>query len=406
MPRPQPAVIFIFITLFLDIFGIGLVVPVLPGLVEELQGGSVEAASHAVGWLGALYALMQFIFSPILGSLSDRFGRRPVILVSLLGAALDYLLLAWAPSMVWLFVGRIISGITAANFSAASAYIADVTSPEKRAAGFGMIGAAFGLGFIAGPAVGGLLGEFGLRLPFLVAAGVTALNWIYGVFVLPESLTPENRRAFDWLSVNPFKSLVALARWPVVSGLAGAQFLMNLSHNIYPSLWVLYTGFRYGWSTRTVGLSLCVVGLTSAIVQGALAGNIIRRMGERRAVLFGLGLMSVAMVCYGLATEGWMIFVTIILGSIGGVAGPAEQSLISQAVPADEQGAVQGALNSLASVAGVIGPLVWTCIFAASLGTNGTLNFPGLAFIIAGVLTLIALAVAVRVLNRWSPNKA
>jgi DHA1 family tetracycline resistance protein-like MFS transporter len=406
MPRPQPAVIFIFITLFLDIFGIGLVVPVLPGLVEELQGGSVEAASHAVGWLGALYALMQFIFSPILGSLSDRFGRRPVILVSLLGAALDYLLLAWAPSMVWLFVGRIISGITAANFSAASAYIADVTSPEKRAAGFGMIGAAFGLGFIAGPAVGGLLGEFGLRLPFLVAAGVTALNWIYGVFVLPESLTPENRRAFDWLSVNPFKSLVALARWPVVSGLAGAQFLMNLSHNIYPSLWVLYTGFRYGWSTRTVGLSLCVVGLTSAIVQGALAGNIIRRMGERRAVLFGLGLMSVAMVCYGLATEGWMIFVTIILGSIGGVAGPAEQSLISQAVPADEQGAVQGALNSLASVAGVIGPLVWTWIFAASLGTNGTLNFPGLAFIIAGVLTLIALAVAVRVLNRWSPNKA
>jgi DHA1 family tetracycline resistance protein-like MFS transporter len=406
MPRPQPAVIFIFITLFLDIFGIGLVVPVLPGLVEELQGGSVEAASHAVGWLGALYALMQFIFSPILGSLSDRFGRRPVILVSLLGAALDYLLLAWAPSMAWLFVGRIISGITAANFSAASAYIADVTSPEKRAAGFGMIGAAFGLGFIAGPAVGGLLGEFGLRLPFLVAAGVTALNWIYGIFVLPESLTPENRRAFDWLSVNPFKSLVALARWPVVSGLAGAQFLMNLSHNIYPSLWVLYTGFRYGWSTRTVGLSLCVVGLTSAIVQGALAGNIIRRMGERRAVLFGLGLMSVAMVCYGLATEGWMIFVTIILGSIGGVAGPAEQSLISQAVPADEQGAVQGALNSLASVAGVIGPLVWTWIFAASLGTNGTLNFPGLAFIIAGVLTLIALAIAVRVLNRWSPNKA
>jgi len=406
MPRPQPAVIFIFITLFLDIFGIGLVVPVLPGLVEELQGGSVEAASHAVGWLGALYALMQFIFSPILGSLSDRFGRRPVILVSLLGAALDYLLLAWAPSMAWLFVGRIISGITAANFSAASAYIADVTSPEKRAAGFGMIGAAFGLGFIAGPAVGGLLGEFGLRLPFLVAAGVTALNWIYGVFVLPESLTPENRRAFDWLSVNPFKSLVALARWPVVSGLAGAQFLMNLSHNIYPSLWVLYTGFRYGWSTRTVGLSLCVVGLTSAIVQGALAGNIIRRMGERRAVLFGLGLMSVAMVCYGLATEGWIIFVTIILGSIGGVAGPAEQSLISQAVPADEQGAVQGALNSLASVAGVIGPLVWTWIFAASLGTNGTLNFPGLAFIIAGVLTLIALAIAVRVLNRWSPNKA
>jgi MFS transporter, DHA1 family, tetracycline resistance protein len=405
MPRPQPAVIFIFITLFLDIFGIGLVVPVLPGLVEELQGGSVEAASHAVGWLGALYALMQFVLSPILGSLSDRFGRRPVILVSLLGSALDYLLLAWAPSLAWLFVGRIISGITAANFSAASAYIADVTSPEKRAAGFGMIGAAFGLGFIAGPAVGGLLGEYGLRLPFLVAAGVTALNWIYGVFVLPESLTPENRRAFDWHSLNPFKSLAALARWPVVSGLAGAQFLMNLSHNIYPSLWVLYTGFRYGWSTQTVGLSLCVVGLTSAIVQGALAGNIIRRMGERKAVLFGLGLMSIAMVSYGLASEGWMIFAIIVLGSVGGVAGPAEQSLISQAVPADEQGAVQGALNSLASVAGVIGPILWTWIFAASLGTHGSIRFPGLAFIIAGILTLISLAIAVRVLKRWSPTE-
>ena len=279
MPRPQPAVIFIFITLFLDIFGIGLVVPVLPRLVEQMQGGNVEAASHTVGWLGALYALMQFLLSPILGSLSDRFGRRPVILVSLLGSALDYLLLAWAPTLAWLFIGRIISGITAANFSAASAYIADITPPEKRAAGFGMIGAAFGLGFIAGPAVGGLLGEYGLRLPFLVAAGVTGLNWLYGVFVLPESLTHDNRRDFSWLSLNPFRSLAALTRWPIVSGLAGSQFLMNLAHNIYPSLWVLYTGFRYNWSSQTVGLSLCVVGLTSAIVQGALAGKIIRKIG-------------------------------------------------------------------------------------------------------------------------------
>ena len=403
MPRPQPAVIFIFITLFLDIFGIGLVVPVLPRLVEEMQGGNVEAASHTVGWLGALYALMQFLLSPILGSLSDRFGRRPVILVSLLGSALDYLLLAWAPSLAWLFIGRIISGITAANFSAASAYIADVTPPEKRAAGFGMIGAAFGLGFIAGPAVGGLLGEYGLRLPFLVAAGVTGLNWLYGVFVLPESLTKDNRRAFSWLSLNPFRSLTALTRWPIVSGLAGSQFLMNLAHNIYPSLWVLYTGFRYDWSSQTVGLSLCVVGLTSAIVQGVLAGKIIRKFGERKAVLLGLGLMSITMAGYGLAPEGWMIFVIIMIGAVGGVAGPAEQSLISQAVPADEQGAVQGALNSLASVAGVIGPLLWTSIFAASLGTHGSINLPGLAFIIAGALTFLALVVAIRVLKRWVP---
>jgi MFS transporter, DHA1 family, tetracycline resistance protein len=404
MPRPQPAVIFIFITLFLDVFGIGVVVPVLPKLVEQMQGGNVEGASHAVGWLGALYALMQFLLSPMLGSLSDQYGRRPVILVSLLGSALDYLLLAWAPSLGWLILGRIISGVTAANFSAASAYIADVTPPEKRAAGFGMIGAAFGLGFIVGPLVGGLLGEHGLRLPFLVAAGITALNWLYGVFVLPESLAKENRRAFSWRAANPLRSLAALARWPVVAGLAGSQFLMNLAHNIYPSLWVLYTGFRYGWSPNTVGWSLCLVGLTSAVVQGALAGRMIGWMGERNAVLVGLGVMAVAMTAYGLATAGWMIFVIILLGAVGGIGGPAEQSLISQAVPADEQGAVQGALNSLASVAGIIGPVLWTSIFAASLGKGGMIHFPGLAFVLAGVTSLLALAVAVRVLRRWSPS--
>src|SRR6188768_2430298 len=212
MRRSQPAIIFIFITLFLDIFGIGVIVPVLPSLVKEMSGGDAESAAHAVGWLGALYALMQFVFSPVLGSLSDRFGRRPVILLSLLGSGLDYLLLAWAPSLAWLFVGRIISGITGANFSAASAYIADVTPPERRAAGFGIIGAAFGLGFTFGPAIGGILGSYGLRVPFMVAAGITLLNWIYGAFVLPESLAPENRRAFRWSSAHPIKALTALSR--------------------------------------------------------------------------------------------------------------------------------------------------------------------------------------------------
>lgn len=224
MARPKPAIIFIFITLFLDIFGIGVIIPVLPKLVVQLQGGNVQAAAHAVGWLGALYALMQFVFSPVLGSLSDRFGRRPVILGSLFGSGLDYLLLAWAPTIGWLYLARIVSGVTAANFSAASAYIADVTPPEKRAAGFGMIGAAFGLGFIAGPAVGGLLGTYGLRMPFLVAAAITLLNWLYGAFVLPESLAPENRRPFKWSSAHPIKALAALGRWPLVRGLAGSHF--------------------------------------------------------------------------------------------------------------------------------------------------------------------------------------
>jgi DHA1 family tetracycline resistance protein-like MFS transporter len=343
---------------------------------------------------------MQFMFSPAMGSLSDRFGRRPVILVSLLGSGLDYLLLAWAPTIGWLFLARIISGLTGANFTAASAYIADVTPPEKRAAGFGMIGAAFGLGFIAGPAVGGVLGAHDLRLPFLVAAGITLVNWIYGLLVLPESLAPEHRRAFDWSSLNPFRSLFSLRQWPVVFGLAGSQFLMMLAHNIYPSLWVLYTGHRYGWDSRQVGLSLCLVGLTSAIIQGGLAGRMLQKIGERRGVILGLTTMGCGMCCYGLAPAGWMIYVIIAVASVGGVGGPAEQALISKAVPADQQGAVQGALNSLASVAGVLAPLLWTFIFSWSIEPTAARNLPGLAFVVAGIISFLAIWPAVRALRK------
>ncbi len=400
MRSAKPAVIFIFITLFLDIFGIGVIVPVLPNLVKELQNGNEAAASHAVGWLGALYALMQFVFSPAMGSLSDRFGRRPVILVFLLGSGLDYLVLAWAPNMAWLVGARIVSGITGANFTAASAYIADVTPPEKRAAGFGMIGAAFGLGFIAGPAVGGLLGEHNSRLPFLVAAGVTLVNWLYGLFVLPESLAPENRRAFDWSSVNPFRSLLALRRWPIVIGLAGSQFLMNLAHNIYPCLWVLYTGHRYGWGSRAVGLSLGLVGITSAIVQGGLAGRILGEIGERRGVILGLTTMGCGLMAYGLAPAGWMIYVIIALAAVGGVGGPAEQALISKAVPANEQGAVQGALNSMVSVAGVVAPLLWTSIYAWSINLDAHPDWSGLAFLVGGAVSFLAIWPAVRAFRK------
>jgi MFS transporter, DHA1 family, tetracycline resistance protein len=399
MSRRQPAVIFIFITLFLDIFGIGVIVPILPKLVEQLQGGNVEAASHAVGWLGALYALMQFIFSPVLGSLSDRFGRRPVILLSLLGSGLDYLLLAWAPTLWWLYIGRIISGITAANFSAASAYIADVTPPEKRAAGFGLIGAAFGLGFIAGPAIGGLLGQYGLRVPFLVAAGITLLNFIYGYFVLPESLKPENRRDFHWSSVHPIKALTALSRWPVVMSLAGTHFFINVAHNIYPSLWVLYTGARYGWGSREVGLSLSAVGIMAAIVQAGLAGKIISKIGEKAGVVLGLVAMGLALAAYGFATEGWMIYVIIVLGAVGGIGTPAAQAIITKSAPANEQGAVQGALNSLTSMAGILGPILWTWIFAYSIRPESRLHFPGLAFVLAGGVALLGLVLAQRALS-------
>jgi DHA1 family tetracycline resistance protein-like MFS transporter len=403
MARPKPAIIFIFITLFLDIFGIGVIIPVLPKLVEQLQGGNLEAAAHSVGWLGALYALMQFIFSPVLGSLSDRFGRRPVILASLFGSGIDYLVLAWAPNMAWLYFARIVSGITAANISAASAYIADVTPPEKRAAGFGMIGAAFGLGFIAGPAIGGLLGAHDLRTPFFVAAGITLLNWLYGAFVLPESLPKENRRAFSWESAHPIKALVALKRWPIVLGLAGTHFLTVLAGNIYPALWVLYTGYRYGWDSKMVGWSLALVGILAAVVQAGLAGRVLKVIGEKRGIYVGLLGMAAAMFCYGFATEGWMIFGIIFIGSIAGIGSPATQSMISKAVPADEQGAVQGALNSIMSIAGILAPVLWTAMFSWSIATERHTKVPGLAFYGASIASIAAVLLARRAFRRAQP---
>lgn len=403
MARPKPAIVFIFITLFLDIFGIGVIIPVLPKLVEQLQGGNIQAAAHSVGWLGALYALMQFIFSPVLGSLSDRFGRRPVILASLFGSGIDYLVLAWAPTIGWLYLARIVSGITAANFSAASAYIADVTPPEKRAAGFGMIGAAFGLGFIAGPAVGGLLGAHGPRTPFLVAAGITLLNCLYGAFVLPESLAPENRRPFKWASAHPLKALAALGRWPLVLGLSSSHFLSVVAGNIYPCLWVLYTGNRYGWNSQQVGISLALVGVMAALVQAGLAGRILKIIGERRGVYLGLLAMAVAMACYGAASEGWMIYFIILIGSLAGIGSPATQSIISQAVPADEQGAVQGALNSITSVAGIVAPLLWTFLFSWAIAPGRDLKLPGLPFFGASVVALAAAGMAWRAFRKAGP---
>jgi DHA1 family tetracycline resistance protein-like MFS transporter len=266
MSARKPALGFIFITLFLDILGIGLIIPILPKLVTQLQGGDLALASHSVGLLAALYAAMQFVFAPILGSLSDHHGRRPVILGSLFGSGLDYLLLAFAPNLAWFYVGRVISGITGANITAATAYIADVSPPEKRAANFGLIGAAFGLGFIAGPALGGLLGDYGLRLPFLVAAGLTLANWLYGYFVLPESLAPANRREFSWARANPVSSLGALRHHPLVLGLAISFFLSQLANFGLHALWVLYTDHRYGWTAGQVGRSLAVVGIMAAIV--------------------------------------------------------------------------------------------------------------------------------------------
>src|SRR3989449_2975440 len=298
-PR-KPAIGFIFVTLALDILGIGLIIPILPRLVESFKGGDVAAASGTVGLLAALYALMQFLCAPLLGSLSDRFGRRPVVLTSLFGSGWDYFLLAFAPNLGWFFVGRIISGVTGANFAAATAYIADVSPPEKRAANFGLIGAAFGLGFILGPALGGLLGNVGLRVPFMVAGGLTLLNWLYGWLVLPESLTRENRRAFSWTRSNPVGSLLDLRRHPMAFGLAGTYFLIYLAHQVLPNTWVLYTSYRYHWTVGQTGLSLAIVGLMAAIVQGGLTRVIVKKLGEEKTAILGLAVSTLSYVGYGL----------------------------------------------------------------------------------------------------------
>lgn len=400
MASRKPALRFIFITLFLDIFGIGLIVPILPKLIQGFEGGDVSAASHTTGLLTSLYSLMQFLFAPLIGSLSDRFGRRPVILASLFGSGLDYLLLALSPSIGWFYVGRTIAGITGASITAATAYIADITPPDKRAAGFGLIGAAFGLGFIAGPALGGLLGHVGLRVPFYAAAAMSLINWLYGWIILPESLSPANRRSFDWKRSNPVGSLVSLRKYRVVLGLTGTYFLVNLGHQVFPSTWVLYTTYRYNWNEVQTGLSLAMVGLMAGVVQGGLTRRIIPALGERRSVIVGLSIAVVSLIAYGFASKGWMIYAIIFVGSIGGIAGPAVQGLISKSVGANEQGSVQGSLTSLVSVAGIVGPMLATRLFGFFIGSNAPVHLPGAAFFFSSFLMFVGILLALAAFRR------
>lgn len=400
MSSRRPALVFIFITLFLDILGLGLVIPVLPKLVEELRGGDVASAAHVVGALGGLYALMQFLFSPVLGSLSDQWGRRPVILVSLLGAGLDYFVMAWAPTLPWFFLGRALSGLAGANITAATAYIADISPPEKRSANFGIIGAAFGLGFIAGPLLGGWLGESSLRLPFWVAGGVTLANGLYGFFVLPESLAPANRRPFQWRRANPLSALHGLSRRPIVRGLAISLFLLNLGNFGVHNTWVLYTSYRYAWTPSDVGLSLAVVGITAAIVQGGLARVIIPSIGERNALLWGMLLSAVTLALYGLATQGWMIYAILPFGAMSGICGQAAQGMISRTIGPDEQGSVQGAVAGLISIAGFTAPLVATSLFGFFISDRAPVQIPGIAFFLGSALVSAAAWMAMSTVRR------
>jgi MFS transporter, DHA1 family, tetracycline resistance protein len=387
---------FIYFTVILDVLALGVIIPVLPKIVEEFTGGNTAEAATYYGIFGTVWALMQFIFSPLLGALSDRFGRRPVILLSCLGLGLDYVLMALAPNLAWLFAGRVISGITAASFSTVGAYIADVTPPEKRAASFGMIGAMWGFGFVFGPALGGFLGSINPRLPFWVSAGMALLNAAYGLFVLPESLAKENRQAFSWKRANPVGALKLLQSHSELMGLAGLNFLYQLAHQVYPSVFVLYVGYRYGWDARTVGVTLAIVGVCSAVVQGALVKPIVTRLGERKTLLAGLFFGSISFVIYGLAPTGNAFWLGIPIGALMGLFGPAIQGLMTQRVSPSEQGQLQGANSSIMGITGLIGPGLFTQIFALFIGSQQNLHLPGAPFLLAGGLTFIGLLLALR----------
>ncbi|MDX2166080.1 MAG: TCR/Tet family MFS transporter [Deltaproteobacteria bacterium] len=396
-PAPRrAALIFIFITVVLDMLALGMIVPVLPKLVVQFEAGDTARAAAVFGVFGTAWALMQFVFSPVLGGLSDRFGRRPVILLSNFGLGLDYVLMAAAPTLAWLFVGRVISGITSASFSTAGAYIADVTPEEKRAGAFGLLGAAFGVGFVLGPAIGGLLGSLGPRLPFWVAAGFSLANAMYGLFVLPESLPPERRAPFHWRRANPLGALRLLRAHPQVFGLAAASFLAYVAHEVLPSTFVLYTGYRYAWDERTVGLFMAAIGVCGMIVSGGLVQPIVDRLGERRTLLLGYLLGAVGFAIYGLAPVSALLWVGVPLQSLWGLAGPAGQGIMTRSVAPDQQGQLQGANSSLRGISGLIGPGLFTLTFARAIGPHREVTIPGAPMLLASALVFGALLVAWR----------
>jgi DHA1 family tetracycline resistance protein-like MFS transporter len=396
-PGRRAALAFIFVTVLIDVLSFGLIIPVLPHLIEGFVGGDTAHAAYWIGVFGTVFAAIQFVTSPVQGALSDRFGRRPVILLSCLGLGLDFVFMALANTLPWLLVGRIISGITSASFTTANAYIADVTAPENRARSYGMIGAAFGLGFIIGPLLGGWLGDIHLRLPFWFAAGLALLNFCYGLFVLPESLPPEKRaRTFDWSHANPLGSIVLLRRYPQVFGLAAVVFIANLAHYVYPSIFVLFADYMYQWGPREVGWVLAAVGVCSVIVQAGLVGRVVHAIGERRALLLGLSCGLVGFGIYGFADAGWMFLVGIPISAIWGLAAPSTQALITRQVGADVQGRIQGALMSLVSMAGIIGPGIFAGSFGWFIGPSAPLHLPGAPFLIAALLLGVAVLIAWR----------
>ena len=390
----KAAIGFIFITLLIDVTGFGLIIPVFPKLIEQLIHGGISEASKYGGWLTFAYAFMQFLFAPVLGNLSDKYGRRPVLLFSLAGFGIDYILLSIAPTIGWLFLGRIIAGITGASFTTATAYIADISTDENRAQNFGMIGAPFGLGFIIGPVIGGVLGQYGARLPFVVAAVLALLNALYGYFVLPESLGKGNRRPFSWKRANPLGTLIQLKKYPSMGGLIGALVLVYIAAHAVQSTWTFINIEKFQWTEAMIGYSLGMVGLLVAIVQGGLMRFINPLLGNEKSVYVGLTLYALGLLLFAFASQTWMMFVFLIPYCLGGIAGPALQSIISGQVPSNEQGELQGALTSLMSLTSIVGPLVMTYLFAYFTKNNAPVHFAGAPFLLGAVLMLVSAVIS------------
>ena len=394
-PR-RAALTFIFITIVLDMLALGMIVPVLPKLIENFLHGNTARAAEIFGLFATVWAAMQFLFSPVLGGLSDRFGRRPIILLSNFGLGLDYIVMALAPTVWWLFAGRVISGITAASFSTASAYIADVAPPEKRATGYGMLSAAFGLGFVLGPALGGVLGNIDPRLPFWVAGGLSLLNAMYGLFVLPESLPRDRREAFSWRRANPMGSIKLLRSHAELLGLSTVTFLSSIAHEALPTTFVLYAMYRYGWNERTVGLAIATVGVCSAVVGAGMVQPLVAKFGDRRVMLGGMWFNLAGFVIYGLAPTGLLFWTGVPIGGFGGLSGPPMQSLMTRHVKETEQGQLQGALSSLRGIAFMIGPVIFTTTFASFIGPRRDWHLLGAPYLLAAMVVTVSMIIAWR----------
>jgi DHA1 family tetracycline resistance protein-like MFS transporter len=398
--KKQAALSFIFVTLLIDITGFGIIIPVIPTLLQQLTGCTISQAAVYGGWLQATYAIMQLFFAPILGNLSDRFGRRPILLFALFGFSLDYLFTAFAPTIFWLFVGRTIAGITGASFSTASAYIGDISTPEKKAQNFGMIGVAFGIGFIIGPLLGGILGKYDIRLPFFAAAFLAMLNFLYGFVILPESLPKEKRRTFSWSRANPIGTLLHFKKYPVILGLIISLFLLHVASHAVQTTWGYYCIHKFGWNAAEIGWSLAFVGLVVAIVQGGLIRIIIPKLGQEKSVYVGLAFYALGFFLFGAATQSWMMYAFMIVYGLGGLTMPALQGIMSNEVPQNEQGELQGGLTSLMSLALIVGPLIMTNVFAYFSSDKAIFYIPGAAMYLGCILTIVSSFLAYNTLVR------